>query len=121
MRLREWWRWFRVKHGVVTIAHVHTPVWSEDDVKRFIAPALDVVAKGMDTAASEGEASQPTREHTSMGKFEIFRDKARQFRWRLRARNGRIVAQSEGYTREFDARRSCKAVQAAADGARIAE
>ena len=32
-----------------------------------------------------------------MMRFEIFKDKQRQFRFRLVAKNGRIIAQSEGY------------------------
>lgn len=31
-------------------------------------------------------------------KFEMYRDKAGQFRFRLKARNGKIIAVSEGYT-----------------------
>lgn len=37
-------------------------------------------------------------------KFEIFRDKAGEYRFRLRARNGEIILSSEGYT----ARSSCE-------------
>lgn len=38
---------------------------------------------------------------------EVYEDQGGQWRWRLRARNGRIVAVSgEGFTREADARRS---------------
>jgi len=34
------------------------------------------------------------------GKIEIYRDKKREWRWRMRASNGRIVADgSEGYKR----------------------
>lgn len=32
--------------------------------------------------------------------YEIFRDRKKQFRFRLKARNGRIIAQSEGYHRK---------------------
>lgn len=32
------------------------------------------------------------------GRFEIFRDRKKQFRWRFRAANGEIVCQSEAYT-----------------------
>ncbi|MFC2075562.1 YegP family protein [candidate division KSB1 bacterium] len=36
-------------------------------------------------------------------RFEVFRDKKGEYRWRLRARNGRIVADSgEGYKRKSD-------------------
>lgn len=31
---------------------------------------------------------------------EIFRDRKKQFRFSLKSRNGRIIAQSEGYTRK---------------------
>lgn len=43
-------------------------------------------------------------EHTH---YEIYEDEAGEFRWRLVAANGRIVADSgEGYTRESDAHRA---------------
>jgi uncharacterized protein YegP (UPF0339 family) len=31
------------------------------------------------------------------GKFEIFRDSKKEYRFRLISKNGRIIAQSEGY------------------------
>ena len=37
-------------------------------------------------------------------KFEIYKDKAGQFRFRLKARNGQIIAASEGYVKKD----SCK-------------
>lgn len=33
-----------------------------------------------------------------IGKFEIYKDKAGEYRWRLYASNGRLIAASEGYT-----------------------
>jgi len=42
-------------------------------------------------------------------KFEIPRDAAFEYRWRLKAPNGRIVADSgEGYTTRSDARRAAE-------------
>jgi len=35
-----------------------------------------------------------------MGKFEIFKDKRGEYRFRLKARNGEIILRSEGYTRK---------------------
>ncbi len=36
-------------------------------------------------------------------KLEIYRDKQKQYRWRLRASNGRVLADcSEGYRRRID-------------------
>lgn len=45
-----------------------------------------------------------------MGVFQVFQDKAGQWRWRLRAANRRTVAQSEGYTRKYDATRAVYAI-----------
>lgn len=43
----------------------------------------------------------------SVYKFEIYRDKKREFRWRLKAPNGRIIAESgEGYKRKGNAGKS---------------
>jgi uncharacterized protein YegP (UPF0339 family) len=36
--------------------------------------------------------------------YEVFPDKAGEWRWRLRAGNGEIVAQSEGYSSKEHAR-----------------
>jgi hypothetical protein len=33
-----------------------------------------------------------------MSKFEVYKDRAGKYRWRLRATNGEIIASSEGYT-----------------------
>ena len=38
-----------------------------------------------------------------MGKVEFFKDKAGEYRWRLKATNGRIIADSaEGYKNQAD-------------------
>lgn len=54
-----------------------------------------------------------------VGKFEVFRDVAGLFRWRLKSANNRIVAQSESYKRHFDAKRACKAAVEACAGAKM--
>lgn len=42
-------------------------------------------------------------------KFEVYRDKKGEYRWRLLTSNGRIAADSgEGYTRREDAHRAIK-------------
>jgi uncharacterized protein YegP (UPF0339 family) len=48
-----------------------------------------------------------------VGRFQIFEDKQRKFRWRLRAANGRIVAASEAYSRKYDAIRAVQAIDKA--------
>jgi len=35
-------------------------------------------------------------------KFEVYKDKAGEFRWRLRAGNKEIIASGEGYTAKHD-------------------
>ena len=51
-----------------------------------LAKLEDQTVEGYETAANP--------------KFEVYQDKAGEFRFRLKARNGEIVAVSEGYTRK---------------------
>ncbi|MGE3500191.1 MAG: YegP family protein [Candidatus Binatia bacterium] len=53
------------------------------------------------------------------GKFEVYPGKDGKFRFRLKASNGEIVAQGQGYSSRAAAKRGCEAVQNAAAGARI--
>ena len=46
-----------------------------------------------------------------MAKFEVYRDRAGEYRWRLKAVNGEIVAVSESYTTCLDAHRSAQSVK----------
>ena len=53
-------------------------------------------------------------------KFETYRDRSGLHRWRLKARNGRIVAESgEGYRRRIDCLRAADWLSAYADEARV--
>lgn len=56
-----------------------------------------------------------------MGRFEVFRDGAGSWRWRLVARNGEIVAQSEAYPLKRVARKGAAAARRAGLAARIVE
>lgn len=47
-------------------------------------------------------------------KFEKYNDAAGQWRWRLRARNGKIIASGEGYRDEKDCDRAIEIVKASA-------
>ncbi len=38
-------------------------------------------------------------------KVELFKDRKKQWRFRIKAGNGQIVAQSEGYTRKHNAKK----------------
>lgn len=46
-----------------------------------------------------------------MGKFEIFQDKAKKFRFRLKARNGEVIASSEAYESEAGCRNGIRSVR----------
>ena len=50
-------------------------------------------------------------------KLEIYRDGRREWRWRLRASNGRIVADSgEGYCRRMSVRKAVERVRSILSG-----
>jgi uncharacterized protein YegP (UPF0339 family) len=55
------------------------------------------------------------------GKFEVYKDKAGKFRFRLKASNGQVVATGEAYETKASALKGCESVQKAADGAQIVE
>lgn len=46
--------------------------------------------------------------------FEVYQDRRKQWRWRLKAANNRIIAHGEAHTRERDAWRAVATVQEAA-------
>lgn len=51
-----------------------------------------------------------------MGKYEIYKDAANQFRWRYRATNGRIIADSgESYYNKSDCQRGIDILKASAN------
>jgi uncharacterized protein len=55
------------------------------------------------------------------GKFEIYKDKAGEFRFRLKAGNGEVIAVSEGYKSEQGARDGIESVKKNAPEAKIVE
>ena len=61
------------------------------------------VAKLADLTAEEKLPSNP--------RFELFRDKTGQFRFRLRARNGQVIAVSEGYATRSGCENGIQSVQ----------
>lgn len=52
-------------------------------------------------------------------KFEVYMDRAGQYRWRLKARNGEIVAVSEAYASQYNAKRSAELIKSLAPLASI--
>lgn len=55
------------------------------------------------------------------GKFEVYEDARGEYRFRLKAGNGEIVATGEGYSTRTAAHEGTAAVQRAADGATIVD
>lgn len=55
------------------------------------------------------------------GKFEIYQDARGEYRFRLKAGNGEIVATGEGYASKAGAIGGTEAVQRAADGAEVVD
>lgn len=56
-----------------------------------------------------------------MKKVEIFKDRKKQWRFRCKANNGKIVAQSEGYTTKRNCLRGVMALQSIMDGGLLVE
>ncbi|MFN2147232.1 MAG: YegP family protein [Anaerolineales bacterium] len=54
-----------------------------------------------------------------MAKFEIYKDKKGQFRWRLLANNNQVIATGEGYTSKAACKNGIKSVQQNAPKAEI--
>lgn len=54
-----------------------------------------------------------------MAHFEVFQDRRKQWRWRLKAANNRIIAVGECHTRERDAWRAARTVARAAGAAEM--
>lgn len=53
------------------------------------------------------------------GTFEIYQDAGGDFRFRLKAGNGEVVASGQGYASKDGAVKGTEAVQRAAEGAKI--
>ena len=54
-------------------------------------------------------------------KFEMYEDKGGEFRFRLKARNGEVIATSEGYKAKASCENGIESVRKNAPGAEIAE
>ncbi|UPW01903.1 DUF1508 domain-containing protein [Halorussus gelatinilyticus] len=58
----------------------------------------------------------------TLARFEVFRDRADEWRWRLRHRNGNVIATSgEGYTRKHNAQKGLRSVVQNAPEAEVVE
>jgi uncharacterized protein YegP (UPF0339 family) len=62
-----------------------------------------------------------TRGEHMAGKFEITKDKAGKFRFRLKASNGEIIATGEAYESRASAKKGIESVQKNAAGATVVD
>ncbi len=67
------------------------------------------------------DQTEETFETVTNPKFEMYRDKAGEFRFRLKARNGEIIATSEGYTSKAACENGIESVRKNAPVAEIVE
>jgi amphi-Trp domain-containing protein len=68
---------------------------------------------------AEGESPEKPR---PLARFELFRDRAEEWRWRLRHRNGNVIATGgEGYTRKHNAVKGLRSVVRNAPNADVTE
>jgi uncharacterized protein YegP (UPF0339 family) len=76
-----------------------------------------------DTEADEADlAAQLQTLQASQARFELFEDSGGEFRWRLRHRNGNVIADSgEGYTQRHNAKKGLQSVRRNALGAEVME
>lgn len=109
--------------------------WSVPDDGSDVSPATEVVETLEDEEAEEATADDADGEEAtavlpvgagdasqSLGRFELYRDRGDEWRWRLRHRNGNVIATSgEGYTRKHNARKGLRSVMQNAPGAEVTE
>jgi len=89
--------------------------------ERSGGPGDGTVVVATDGAGVEGVVG-PGLEPRSRARFELYRDRAEEWRWRLRHHNGNIIADGgEGYNRKRSARNGLESVRRNAPGASVVE
>ena len=81
--------------------------------------STDVAREQTDEPPDEGLAPD---EAQSLAQFEVYQARDEEWRWRLRHRNGNIIASSgEGYTRKHNALKGLRSVMANSPNAAVTE
>ena len=81
---------------------------------------MESVRKNAPVAGLE-DRTEPEWRSCANPKFELYRDKRGEYRFRLKARNGAIIAVSEGYTTKVSCENGIASVRRNADLAEIPE
>ncbi len=85
----------------------------------------DSCLKGIESVkkvAAEAKLEDQTKEgfeEVTNPKFEIYKDKSEEFRFRLKARNGEIIATSEGYKKKDSCLKGVESVRKNAPDAEV--
>ena len=107
---------FNLKAGngeVIATSEIYT---TKPACKKGIAS----VAKNAPIAAVENQTEEGYAKEKNP-KFEVYADKKGEFRFRLKAKNGQIIAVSEGYKAMASCMNGIKSVKKNAAGAKIVE
>lgn len=111
---------------VVSLCLDHPFIVSPGGPARLLFTRAGVAATAQDADfADRPEAESTTAQHEQEARmsahFEVYEDKAHQWRFRLKAGNGEIVAVGEAYETKANAERGCEAVKRAAAEADVIE
>jgi len=104
------------------IADLRRAVGASDDAVATLGRAVTALSQDLaDAETDRDELVEQLWEHrTSHARFELYEDSRGEFRWRLRHRNGQIVASSgEGYTQRHNAQNGIESVRHNALGAMV--
>lgn len=88
--------------------------------KEACIKGIESVKKNAETANLEDQTADPVVEAVNP-KFEIYTDKAGEYRFRLKARNGEIILSSEGYKAKASCENGIESVRKNAPEAEIVE
>lgn len=93
--------------------------WSDEETTVETPDSDDIEEPPGET---EAVPVSPTQPPWSLARFELFRDKSEEWRWRLVHRNGNVIATSgEGYTRKHNAEKGLRSVVQNAPNAEVTE
>ena len=107
---------FNLKAGngeVIATSEIYT-------TKAACKKGIASVAKNAPIAAVENQTEEGYAKEKNP-KFEVYADKKGEFRFRLKAKNGQIIAVSEGYKALASCMNGIKSVKKNAAGAKIVE
>lgn len=90
------------------------------ETKAACRKGIESVRKNAPVARVEDQTVEDWKRQSNP-KFELFRDKAGEFRFRLKATNGKVIAVSEGYVTKAACENGIDSVKANAPEAEVAE